>query len=429
MIKNLLWVCILGPVSLLAQEKGIVFSQNLGWQEILQKAEKEHKYIFVDCYASWCGPCKQMDKTVYIDDSIGEVFNENFISIKVQIDSAISDAEDVKKWYETAHKLGQKYHINAFPTFLFFSPEGLELHKAIGARNKKDFLELARDAMNPHKQYFTLLRLYEGDRLSFNEFPSLAKCAQELHDTSLTSHVSAKYINYLRGLPSANLWTKDHIEFILNHKDLIQMKDSVFVRFFDDRNRINEVMSDSEYANRVINYVIYNEKVKPLVVLGVKSNSEPNWRHIQRFISKKYGQTYAEKNVIAGKVAYYRNLKRWRLYSKYFVLNLKLDKIDNWPADLRSSLDLNNYAFEVFKYSNNKSELETALSWVNKAISIWNGHSPTLMDTKANILYKLGRKEEGLEIEAESASLAPKDKEIQIALQKMKSGLPTWPVE
>lgn len=35
---------------------------NRSWQEIMEKARAEHKYILVDCYTDWCGWCKVMDK-------------------------------------------------------------------------------------------------------------------------------------------------------------------------------------------------------------------------------------------------------------------------------------------------------------------------------------------------------------------------------
>ena len=48
------------------------------------------------------------------------------------------------------------------------------------------------------------------------------------------------------------------------------------------------------------------------------------------------------------------------------------------------------------------------------------------LDTKANLLYKLGKKEEGLVLEEQAVALAPKDKDIQENYEKMKNGLPTW---
>jgi hypothetical protein len=92
-------------------------------------------------------------------------------------------------------------------------------------------------------------------------------------------------------------------------------------------------------------------------------------------------------------------------------------------------VDLNNCAFEVFEYSRNRKELEKALSWVNQSINMMARPFPEEMDTKANLLYKLGRKAEGLSLEEKSVSLAPGDKEIAANYEKMKHGLPTWPAE
>jgi thiol:disulfide interchange protein len=44
--------------------KGIRFEHGLSWAQVKEKAKAENKYIFMDCYATWCGPCKAMDKNV-----------------------------------------------------------------------------------------------------------------------------------------------------------------------------------------------------------------------------------------------------------------------------------------------------------------------------------------------------------------------------
>src|SRR5580658_3781664 len=102
MVKNLIWALAFSPFLCMAQSSGIVFKNDLTWEQVLQKAKTENKYIFVDCYASWCGPCKWMDRNVYVNDTVGKLVNDKFISVKIQMDTAKTDSEVVKNWYSTA---------------------------------------------------------------------------------------------------------------------------------------------------------------------------------------------------------------------------------------------------------------------------------------------------------------------------------------
>ena len=57
--KVLVLLALLFPVGTIAQEnKGIRFDKSMSWEEVVKKATRENKYIFMDVMATWCGPCQ-----------------------------------------------------------------------------------------------------------------------------------------------------------------------------------------------------------------------------------------------------------------------------------------------------------------------------------------------------------------------------------
>jgi len=85
-----------------------------------QKAKTENKFVFVDAYATWCGPCKKMDKEVYTDQMVGELVNSKFISVKLQMDKTNNDDDRVKSWLAVARSFESQFQIDGYPSFYFF---------------------------------------------------------------------------------------------------------------------------------------------------------------------------------------------------------------------------------------------------------------------------------------------------------------------
>ena len=51
-------------------------------QEAEKLSKKNPKKIFVDVYTSWCGWCKEMDKTTFTDPKVVEYVTKNFYAVK-----------------------------------------------------------------------------------------------------------------------------------------------------------------------------------------------------------------------------------------------------------------------------------------------------------------------------------------------------------
>src|ERR1700759_2513793 len=133
-----------------SQDEGIRFEKGMSWQQILAKAKKENKYIFVDCYTTWCGPCKFMAKNVFPLKQTGDAVNPHFISVGMQIDSTDQDSDTVKRAYADARLISTIYNIRAYPTFLYLNPDGKLVHRTVGStQNAAEFISYTKDAMNP----------------------------------------------------------------------------------------------------------------------------------------------------------------------------------------------------------------------------------------------------------------------------------------
>lgn len=129
----------------------VKFQEGLRWAEIKLKAKNENKYLFLDFVATWCSPCKEMDKHVYTDKSLGEIFNQNFISVKVQADKAAYDSDYVKGWYTDAEQLMKEFEITVFPTLVFLTPDGKMVKKIMGSTDAVGLIKSSEDVLKDVK--------------------------------------------------------------------------------------------------------------------------------------------------------------------------------------------------------------------------------------------------------------------------------------
>lgn len=111
----------------LDSKDGIRFA-DLSFEEALKKAAAENKIVFMDCFTTWCGPCKWLDANTFTKKEVGDYFNKNFVNL--QMDMEKGEGKDLLK----------KYGIKAFPTLLLLKPDGTEMGRVMGAVDEKKLL-------------------------------------------------------------------------------------------------------------------------------------------------------------------------------------------------------------------------------------------------------------------------------------------------
>ena len=88
--------------------------------EALSEAKKENKMLCVDCYTSWCGPCKMMGPVL-------ESIEDKIDIIKI----------DVDKFPD----LAQEYRVMSIPDLMIFK-DGEKILESVGFQSKEDLEEV-----------------------------------------------------------------------------------------------------------------------------------------------------------------------------------------------------------------------------------------------------------------------------------------------
>lgn len=132
-----------------------VFAQGVNFQELslakaLEKAKGENKYVFVDCYTSWCGPCKMMASQVLSQKKVGDYMNDKFVSVKIDMEKG--EGPDVQK----------RYGVKAYPTFLIIQPDGNLIHQVVGYNEPDKFIKRVDESFDSSKATEVLRARYDG---------------------------------------------------------------------------------------------------------------------------------------------------------------------------------------------------------------------------------------------------------------------------
>lgn len=118
------------PVDFKAETEGGIHFFKGSMAEAQTKATAENKIVFVDVYATWCGPCKRLKTKTFSEKKVGDFFNTHFINLAI-------DGETPE-----GRKVMENYSLSSYPTLLFLKPNGEVLEKALGFHSPSELILL-----------------------------------------------------------------------------------------------------------------------------------------------------------------------------------------------------------------------------------------------------------------------------------------------
>ena len=150
-----------------------------------------------------------MAENVFSQKEAGDAVSPNFISVNMQMEVTEKDRGIVKIAYEDACYMMSKYDVNTFPTFLFFTPDGKLVHRAVGPAGVTQFISCTRDALDSTKQYYSMEDQYYRGRRDTLLLELLATSAFQIGDRGLGDSVVDDLLPNIK-----NPFTKNRLDLI-----------------------------------------------------------------------------------------------------------------------------------------------------------------------------------------------------------------------
>jgi thioredoxin-related protein len=110
------------------------------WKKALLEAKKQNKLIFLDAYASWCGPCQLLKRKTFPDKEAGEFYNKNFINVAVNMEKGDGPA------------LAAQYQVDAYPTLVIADADGNMVTYTKGYISPKQLIEFGNYGLSRFKK-------------------------------------------------------------------------------------------------------------------------------------------------------------------------------------------------------------------------------------------------------------------------------------
>jgi hypothetical protein len=347
-----------------------------------------------------------MSTVIFPQPVMGNFFNDKFVNVEVQLDTTAKDDAHVKSWYADAHAIMKQYAINAFPTYLIFTPDGRVLHRIVGGNTAELFIKEVQESFDTTKQYYTRLKQFENGRRDTGFLRQFAIQANDVYDLSLGTKVANAY---LAGQP--NLLTPAALNLIYLYTS--RSTDEHFGFLTKHITEINGVIGAGN-AEKKIRTIFLNEG------RGIRWNDKggSDWNNYQKKIASTL-PAQAEEITTRINMNFYLSKRDWPKFEKAFTSYMK-----QYGKEMHNG-ELNSIAWSVFE---NCSDMTCVSQILDLSSPLKNTTEPAYLDTYANLLYKAGKKNEAIAWQQKAVEASPENERpgYQSTLDKMKKGEKTW---
>ncbi len=383
-MKKILSVFLILVVAIVYSQEGIQFSE-LSFNEVLAKAKKENKLVFLDAYASWCGPCKMLDRKVFPLKTVGDFYNKNFVNTHIDMEKG------------EGPQIAQRYQIRSYPTLLILNSDGEVIQKTMGYTEEKEFLEFGKQASDPKNKLGTPKERFEKGEKDPAFLMNLIKLNAN-SDFDLSKRASERYF----ANKSDHEFSKDEVSILFYFTKSAQ--DPNFKTLKDNKAEIIKLVPENSYQEFMGQIAVGDLAEKSVDV----DKKLVNDAYFLQQATSILGETEAKIALNRLQVSFYAQVENYPAYEKAALEYYK--NYDNF-----NDQELEKAAWIFCEQVKNIKSLQEATKWAGKAVM--NSESPSNTYVLAKLYQKTGNKENA-KMFAELANSLAKSKAMDTALSE-----------
>ncbi|WP_142723159.1 thioredoxin fold domain-containing protein [Chryseobacterium sp. ON_d1] len=364
--------------------------QELPFKDIIAKAKKEKKLVFIDAYASWCGPCKMMEKNVFTQKSVSDYYNTNFINARFDMEKG--EGRDI----------ASKFGVRSYPTYLFLNGEGELVSRNTGYMEESLFVAMAQDINSPGNKKGSL-----KDRFASGEKdPEFLINIMKLNANSDYDFAKKASERYFQNKKKTEELTKDEIGFLLYF--VKSSEDANYPVFASRKAEIIKFLPEETYSE-------FDAQLKlgKIVEQSIDDkNKKINDDYFMKNAEPLVGKEAAVKKLNQTKLSYYEQNSNFPEYEK-----AALDYYKN--SDAFDPNELLRAAWIFADHVKTPSSLKKATEWAEK--SVMRGETSENTYILAKLYYLTGNKETAKSYAEMSKNMAVQtNKDSQLADELLK---------
>ncbi|MCU0444367.1 MAG: thioredoxin family protein [Microscillaceae bacterium] len=373
----------------------IKFSKE-SWEKILATAQKENKLIFVDVYATWCGPCKWMDANVFTNKVVSEKFNAFFVNYK-------ADAEG------SGMNVAQKYNVNVYPTFMFIDPQGNVVYRVEGSKPADQFIEDAKTALRSTKNGNIYLLYEDAYNKGNRQSQFIADYCKLRNFYHLNNHEIVE--TYLAKLPNDSLNAPLNQQIIIHNCRQMSGKAFEYILNHHTEKRFANVLEI--ILNQSFKEAVAQKDEEALIQMSQVYEKIKTPEEASHIIHNQYLQFYFDTKAFKKFISYAENYAENHLLVQYKTAD------DTKQKSLQDNLL--QLSFLYFSGIKDERALQKAVGWIEEVNKI--NPNPQLLSNQAHLHYKLKQYDQAKTLQTQALQMLRTNNENEQTIQRYEETL------